>query len=177
MARSELERLLDEGQSLEEQLNWDEAVEHYGRVCERYPDDPRPRNKRGVVLVRLGKRDEAEMWFKDALEVDANFPPALTNIGSLRLEKGKVEEAISWYERALRVDPDYPGALNNLAVAYRKQGRLVQAIPLMKRAGRQTAIREARRGRQRLGCATHAAVLFLCVTAGLGAWAGLAIHG
>jgi tetratricopeptide (TPR) repeat protein len=171
--RTELDKLLDDGQALEERFDWPAAMAHYTELSERFPNDPRAFNKRGVIHIRMGDRSQAEDAFNEALAIDPDFPPALTNIGSLRLEEGRLEEAVAWYQRALRADPDYPGALNNLAVAYRRQGRLGEAVALMKRAGRQTALRESRRSRERLGCATSGATVVLLMAGGLGLLIGL----
>jgi lipoprotein NlpI len=93
-------------------------------------------NKRGVARIGLELRDLAREDFAAALEVDACYAPALTNLGSLLLEEGRLEEAIAHYERAVESDRDYAVAHLNLGVAYKRAGRIAEGVRALRYAQR-----------------------------------------
>ncbi len=97
-------------------------------------------NKRGVARINLQRRGDAERDFVDALLCIDDYAPALTNLGSLLLEKGDVDAAIAHYRRAIARDGDYVLAHQNLGVALKRAGRLDEAV---------RALREAQRCEQR----------------------------
>src|ERR1700688_4335194 len=61
-------------------------------------------NKRGGVLIALGRRDGALGDFCAVLAGDERYAPALVNVGTLLLEDGHVQDAIDHYRAALRAD-------------------------------------------------------------------------
>jgi tetratricopeptide (TPR) repeat protein len=93
-------------------------------------------NKRGVVRVARGCRDEALDDFNAALLAVPNYAPALTNIGNLLLEDGAVDEAIVHYEAAIRADDEYAIAHQNLAIALKRLGHHADAVRELRRAHR-----------------------------------------
>jgi tetratricopeptide (TPR) repeat protein len=93
-------------------------------------------NKCGVALVDLGRKDEARVRFSQALELNARFAPALTNLGNLLLEDGRPAEALERYESALLADDDYSLAHANRAVALKRLGRHGEAVRALRRADR-----------------------------------------
>jgi tetratricopeptide (TPR) repeat protein len=93
-------------------------------------------NKRGVVLMDLGKRDEAAKAFADALAVDARYAPALANAGNLLLEDGNIEGAIESYRAAIAADEEYAVAYLNLGVALKRAGRANEAVRYLRTAHR-----------------------------------------
>ncbi|HEY8321048.1 MAG TPA: tetratricopeptide repeat protein [Candidatus Baltobacteraceae bacterium] len=94
------------------------------------------RNKRGIARVRLGRREEALEDFRGALDLVANYPPALTNLGNLLLEEGALDDAIAHYEAAIRSDDLYGVAHQNLGVALKRAGRIDEAVRELRRAAR-----------------------------------------
>jgi len=71
-----------------------------------------------------GRYDEAVEAYHRALEIRANFPVALSNLGNTLKQLGKLDEAIASCQKALEYQPDYSTAYNNLGVAYVAQGDL-----------------------------------------------------
>ena len=166
---AELESYLGRGLKLEERGSYEEALVLYEEAQRQFPDDPRPVHKRGVILVRMGRRDDAREAFLDALKLNRGYAPSLTNLGNMELEQGRVQEAVVYYKQAIAAQPDYPGAHHNLGVAYRRLGRLGEAVGearLAARHERQQAREEDRlRLRAQGGCAGRSAAL-LALTAG-----------
>lgn len=93
-------------------------------------------NKRGVARVKLERREDARADFERALECDARFAPALTNIGNLLFEDGRVDEALEAYRAAVDADPDHALAYANLSAALKRAGRLDEAVRAMRTAQR-----------------------------------------
>lgn len=147
-----LETYLGRGLQLEERGSYEEALKLYDEAQERFPDDPRAVHKQGVILVRMGRRDEARQAFIAALNLNREFAPSLTNLGNMELEQGHVEQAIVYYKQAIAAQPDYPGAHHNLGVAYRKLGRLGDAVS----EARQAARHERRQSREEDRLKLHA---------------------
>jgi len=67
-------------------------------------------------------RESARNEYLASLQMDADWPAALANLGNFRLREGHTDEAITAYRRALTLDPHFAGAYVNLADALRAQG-------------------------------------------------------
>jgi tetratricopeptide (TPR) repeat protein len=93
-------------------------------------------NKRGVALIALCRRAEADAAFADALDVEPRYAPALTNVGNVLLEDGDVEGAIARYSAAIAADEDYAVAYLNLGVALKRVGRANEAVRCLRTAHR-----------------------------------------
>src|ERR1700688_1224426 len=123
---------LDAGRHAEAFEALSEAVDVAGNPRARLE----ARNKRGVVLVALGRRDEALADFRAALVTDERYAPALVNVGNLLLEDGHVQDAIDHYQAALRADERHAGAHRNLGIAYKRLGRHAEAVRHLRSAMR-----------------------------------------
>jgi tetratricopeptide (TPR) repeat protein len=117
-----------------------EAAEHEGAV-----PAATLLNKRGVVLVALGRREDALRSFCDALAADEKSAPALVNLGNLLFEDGHALDAVDYYEAALRADESYAPAYRNLAVALKRLGRHDGTVRALRSAAR-LEHRQRRRG-------------------------------
>nr|WP_243095569.1 tetratricopeptide repeat protein [Thermus thalpophilus] len=90
----------------------------------------------GVEAVRQGRRAEAEAHFQGALALDPEHHRALTNLGTLYLERGDLEAALDLYQKALKLAPEDPLLHENLAALYKRKGDLDRMVAHMKRATR-----------------------------------------
>jgi tetratricopeptide (TPR) repeat protein len=90
----------------------------------------------GVRAVGEGRRGEAEAHFQKALALDPEHHRALTNLGTLYLERGELEAALDLYQKALRLAPEDPLLHENLAALYKRKGDLDRMVAHMKRATR-----------------------------------------
>ena len=71
-----------------------------------------------MTLSRLGREEEAEASYREALAIDPNYEEAHYNLGA-RLGENNPTEAEKHFRRALELDPDY-------GIAYRELGRLLR---------------------------------------------------
>ena len=75
-------------------------------------------NNLGVVLLRLGRWDEAYDAFMGALRVEGfRYPEASYNLGRLYALRGETDLAIREWHRALAVNPQHSAAAKALAAA------------------------------------------------------------
>jgi tetratricopeptide (TPR) repeat protein len=72
-------------------------------------------NRAVILSDHLARHEEAEAELKAALALNADYVPALLNLGNLHEDRGDRVAAQEAYERALAVAPDHPLALARLA--------------------------------------------------------------
>jgi tetratricopeptide (TPR) repeat protein len=86
----------------------------------------------GSVLYGRGYYDQAEEFFRQALEDDPSSAEALYGIGSVYLQQQKTAEARESFERAIKLRAAYPGTLpnawNNLGILAAREGNTDSAI-------------------------------------------------
>jgi len=81
----------------------------------------------GMACHDQKRYDEAVEAYGRALEIRANFPVALSNLGNTLRQLGRLDEAVASCQRALEFKPDYSTAYNNLGVVYVALGDLEAA--------------------------------------------------
>ena len=183
--QEQIEDYLGRGLRLEDQGSFVEALAVYRRAQSQFPNDPRPIHRAGVMLIRLERRTEARDAFIEATTIQADYAPALTNLGNMALEQNDVEGAIQLYRRAIAAAPDYPGAHHNLGVAYRRQGRLSEYVSEQRQATRlernysremdRLRLRAGSGGSLARGCLGRAGAILLFVCTG--AYLATRLHG
>jgi len=75
-------------------------------------------NNRGMETLLAGDPETAQAWVERAIEVDAGFVPAWSNLGVVQRQLGRESEAETAYLRALALDPMHAQSLSNLAGLY-----------------------------------------------------------
>lgn len=78
----------------------DEAVKIYEEAEELFPYEAQIPNDRGLLLMGLGRTEEAFAAFRTALDRDSEFLDALENLGAYSLLGGDAEAAIGYFRRA-----------------------------------------------------------------------------
>jgi TolB-like protein len=86
---------------------------------------------RGAVLLMARRNGEAELEYRRALELDANFWRALVGMGRCHEARGDYEKAIVCFERAAVVSDNVPTAIGALGRAYALAGRTIDARQLL----------------------------------------------
>jgi Flp pilus assembly protein TadD len=76
----------------------------------------------GRVRQAEGDVDGARKLWTESLETDAQFVPALTDLGSLALLDGNAARAVDLYKRAVVSDPNSRAAHHGLGLAYQLTG-------------------------------------------------------
>jgi Flp pilus assembly protein TadD len=88
-----------------------------------------------VALAEVDEKDPlAGIHFVKALELDRNYPEALSNYGVYLSRNNKLDEAEMILEQAVKLSPNYGTALNNLASVLIKREKLMDAEVVLLRA-------------------------------------------
>ena len=88
----------------------EEAIEHCRTAIELDPDFGNPYNDIGVYLMQKGRIDEAEPWFRRAMEARRYEPrqfPHL-NMGHIHVARKEYGKALNEFRRALHYAPHDP---------------------------------------------------------------------
>lgn len=86
---------------LRDRLAYDEAIAVLRPAVIAKPDVPMLWNTMGTVLAEQGDYATAEVFFREAVRLDATFGKALYNLGNARLSQGDADEALTLCEDAL----------------------------------------------------------------------------
>ena len=88
----------------------------------------------GRAALALGQDGIAEARFRRALELDATFPDALIDLGTLRLQQGATDEAADLLHRGLQQKPAHAEGWNALGVVRARGGDLAGAEAAWRKA-------------------------------------------
>jgi predicted TPR repeat methyltransferase len=88
----------------------------------------------GVTHKELGRLDEAEASYTQAVALKPDFVEAHYNLGNTLRELGRLDEAEASYKQAIALKLDYAEAHNNLGVTLQELGRLDEAEASYKQA-------------------------------------------
>lgn len=84
-------------------------------------------NNKGMFYLSRGMFNEAEEFFKRAIELDHNYAIAHNNLAVVYLNRGSYKEAIRELRIAIQLKPDYAEAYNNLGAAYLQSQKYTEA--------------------------------------------------
>jgi len=105
-----------------------EAIWHYQKALEIYPDYAQANINLGRVFLDEGRLDNADKYLQRAIEIEPNSAEAHNDLGILLATQGKTDEAVEHYQRAIALDPDLAKAYNNLAILFASQGQFTEAV-------------------------------------------------
>lgn len=109
---------LREINQLSEQGNQAAALERVNSYLSANPKNAEAMFMRGVILVELGKRDEAIKSFTDLTEKYPNLPEPYNNLAVLYADQGQYDKARKALESAIKTHPSYATAHENLGDIY-----------------------------------------------------------
>lgn len=109
---------LDEAQSLIDQGQYERALSTLDAHLQKVPHDAEARFTRGLVLVKLGRNDDAVKAFSDLTRDYPQLPEPYNNLAVLYAQRGDYEKARDALEAALATHPSYATAHENLGDIY-----------------------------------------------------------
>ena len=74
----------------------------------------------GSTLRELGRLDEAEASYRDAIALKPDFAEAHNNLGVTLKDLGRLGESVSAYARAINAKADFDNAYFNLGLALKR---------------------------------------------------------
>jgi len=109
----------------------DEALELFKRYQAMVPGDYQVLAHIGSCLSAMGRLDEAETYFRKALQ-GLDDPVTHFNMALLLALTNRLDEAVREYEKALARDPMHSDSRTNLAAVLVRQGKLDRAARELK---------------------------------------------
>jgi len=126
--KDEIERLLERGNELAQQGDYDGAMAQYQKVLAIDEKNALAHNNLGIIYKRKGLYITAVEEFTAALEGLPNYFKAYNNLANVYFERAYYDEAVKYYNKCLAIKPNFADAHWNLALAYEKQGEKTRAI-------------------------------------------------
>ena len=106
---------IQRGMALFNEGRFDSAEVMFEMVA-RAPDTrPFVQHMRGLIADRLGRREDAKILLREAIELHPEVASAHANLGRLLLEDGQTAQAVAAFAAAVRLKPDNP--VNHFSLA------------------------------------------------------------
>jgi tetratricopeptide (TPR) repeat protein len=132
-------RLLN-GEALEEQGKWEEAIAEYREVLSRNPNLPGIHYRVGRLVLTLPKSEEnkkaAEREFEEEIKIDPSNAGAEYILGELARQDQQFPVAIQHFERATKLDGGFADAFIGLGRAMLEAGRNADALAPLQMAAK-----------------------------------------
>ncbi|SDV49665.1 tetratricopeptide repeat protein [Chitinasiproducens palmae] len=103
---------------------WPQALHELDARIASHADDVQAQFKRGTVLARMGRREEAIQAFEGLIERHPELPEPYNNLAALYAQAGRLDDARVTLESALRAHPGFTLAYRNLGDVYLKLAQL-----------------------------------------------------
>jgi len=128
--------LLGRGNSLIALNLLTDAEQTLQRVLVDYPSNPYALAELGMIHLKLGDEQAAELHFQKALaRDDARYTCPHEGLGLLYLRQGRSDQAKEHLQRAIRINPDIEyKKYNGLARIYLEEGNRVEAERLLQKS-------------------------------------------
>jgi tetratricopeptide (TPR) repeat protein len=84
--------------------------------------------QRGAASARVGRTDQAEEAYRQALRLDPNYAEARGNLGILLAQRGALDEGTEQLAEAVRLKPNDARKRCNYGKALNKNGRIEEAV-------------------------------------------------
>jgi len=81
----------------------------------------------GLALSEIGKVENAQYHYTEALKINPRFPDVHNNLGMMLFNQGKIDDAIGHYNEAIRINPNHGKAIWNLGNALLRKGKREEA--------------------------------------------------
>jgi Flp pilus assembly protein TadD len=98
--------------------NWSAALTQIDARIASHPHDAQAKFKRGAVLARLNRDDEAITQFTELTQLYPELPEPYNNLAALYAKHGRYEAARTALETAVKANPSYGLAYENLGDLY-----------------------------------------------------------
>ncbi|MDO8526402.1 MAG: tetratricopeptide repeat protein [Deltaproteobacteria bacterium] len=118
--KGEANQLFQENKLIESQALWE-------KLTLLSPTDAEVYNNLGLVLKKLGKKQNAYQAYGRALALQKDYAEALNNLGVLLLEDGAKEQAKTHFQKAISLKKNYADPHFNLGLIFEQEGNVKQA--------------------------------------------------
>src|SRR5262249_14150672 len=111
------QELEHQGDILRSQKRYLDAIDYYDTAIAQQPT-ALLWNKKGIALLFLQRKKDAQKCFEQDLKIDKNSAEALNNRGFIEQIQKKYGTAIKYYNKALAIRPDSATFHYNMGAAY-----------------------------------------------------------
>ena len=108
------------------------VLRHLHAAVKKYPQDPMAHYRYGLILARVGRRDEAIDHIRTALEKRAFDPYILRDAGRVYYLDGQYQQSIKMLKTAHNLIPDDADCGLYLGQTYMEMGLLDEASPVLR---------------------------------------------
>ncbi len=116
------EEYLEQGETLASEGLIEEALSRFEQALESAPGNPEAIEAVGRALLNLGRLEEAEASFLDALEIDPEWVAPRMGLALVALGRDEPFKIVHHLERAIEADPGYPESYVELGRYYGYMG-------------------------------------------------------
>lgn len=111
------------------------AATDFEQVVKLTPKDAMNVYKLGTAYQLMGKPDAAERQYRQAIEIDGKFAPALNNLAAMSAERRQnLDAALDWAKRAVAIDPTLADFQDTLGSVHLARGESDAAIAAYRKA-------------------------------------------
>ncbi len=114
----EFEELLEQGETLAEEGLLTDALSRFEQALALEPENPEVLEAIGRAFLGLGRTEEAEASFLDALGLDPDWVAPRMGLATLAMRNDEPFKVVHHLERATALDPEYPDAFIELGRYY-----------------------------------------------------------
>ena len=114
--------------------DWQSGLTIWRDAAKKYPKSASAQYNSAVILTQNNKLEEAITFYELAINADASYEPALTNLGFVYLQIGNLPQALSMFKKAKVIKPDFYPIEYGLGMVYLKTGEVRKAREAFNRA-------------------------------------------
>lgn len=111
-----------------------ETLEQGAALAQLHPDEPLLPNLLGAANAGLGRLDQAERSYREALRLKPDYAEACNNLAVVLYELGKFPEAVATCKKALELKSNFAEAFNNLGNILNELGDFREAVANYRKA-------------------------------------------
>lgn len=130
----ELKGELEKGNKLFEEESYQEAIDVYQKMLEKFPDAYAVSKNIGNCFFEMGKYELAQEYFEKVLEKEPDNNEMKLVIGNCYANRGQNEKAMEWYDKIKFEEIDNPSVLYNLGTHFYELSKYTEALRYYKRA-------------------------------------------
>jgi predicted Zn-dependent protease len=108
------------------------VLRHLESEVKKYPQDPMAHYRYGLILARVGRRDEAISQLRTAMEKRAFDPYILRDIGRVYYLNGQYQQSLKMLKTAHDMIPDDADCALYLGQAHMEMGLFDEASPVLR---------------------------------------------
>ncbi|MGA1792707.1 MAG: tetratricopeptide repeat protein [Thermoplasmatota archaeon] len=110
------------------------SLQYYEQASSMDGAPPGLLHDKAIVLIKLGRFEEAERLLRYLLDAVEDDPQLWNNYGAVIEAQGRDDDALEAYERSLEHDPEYYPALYSKGRILQKKGLMDEARPILEKA-------------------------------------------